>query len=147
MTGRELRPTHTCFDDALGLLEAWAKEEGIPVFREPGLFLVHGIATSPAGEPYAHAWVERAGNAWQAGLLDGVKVYYVQPLGDFMASHRIREHTKYTPREAVEENWSAGHYGPWRPEYAALCGEDKRVLGQSDQMVAVVGRSTAPSSP
>lgn len=54
-----IHPTHTCFDDALELIELLVKEH--PELKEDigeNMLIVHAICLMPDGSPYAHAWVE-----------------------------------------------------------------------------------------
>jgi hypothetical protein len=136
-----LYPTHHCFDDALDFI-------GERVKVDPGLVLtlqlVHAIVLTPreqllpapadvvlppADEPFAHAWVEETINGvpvvWVSGLTaprDGARVFVAIPWVTFYATMRVQQATVYTCREACEENRRSGTYGPWRPEYRALCG-------------------------
>jgi hypothetical protein len=119
-------PTQSCFDDAIEYLEmrvrlnpalAWGKT----------LILVHAIclaAEGPhAGEPFAHAWVEEDGRCGSAGLLDGgERIWMTVAREEWYAAHRVQQSTRYTLRDVWRENQQSGHYGPWRPEYRALCG-------------------------
>ena len=126
-----IRPTHHCFDDALEYLSARLVAD---LAIEPSLRLVHGILLCPgagvgldADQPFAHAWVEevtadRGVIVWQAGVLeDGQKVVFAVAREEFRAAMRVQASTAYTCREACAENARTGMYGPWRPEYQALC--------------------------
>lgn len=133
-----IRPTHSCFDDALDYI-------GHRVTENPGLAhgttlrLVHGIAIVISdvadglvhGEPFAHAWVEEdvADQAepivWQVGILDGARVLFAMPRSAFDRTLKIQASTAYTCREIWIENRRSGTYGPWRPEYLALCRRGK----------------------
>ncbi|HLX21672.1 MAG TPA: hypothetical protein VKR23_16115 [Gaiellaceae bacterium] len=131
-------PTFTCFDDALEFINVRVKQDQRLAFDRT-LTLVHGIAlahTAP-NEPYAHAWVEEGDRCWDAGLVDGQKVYYAVARDEFYAARRIQKTTCYTVRQACLENFRTKHYGPWRAEYAALCGSGRRVLGKIDATVAL----------
>lgn len=129
MNGKNILPTHHCFDDALDFIEERLRRNASALH----LVLVHGIALGPSGphegEPFAHAWVEEDDVAWDCGMLDGQRVYYSLERGEFYASLRIQDFTRYTLREAWQENQRSGHYGPWKAEYAALCGKDRRIMG------------------
>ncbi len=127
-----IRPTGTCFDDALDLIEAWVRNEPHRVVHGT-LRLVHGICLAPdgpkRGTPFAHAWVEElvsggATQIWQSGLLDGQRIAYSMELDEFEAKLRVQKCTRYTLPEAVRENHRTNHYGPWLPEYAELCGSE-----------------------
>lgn len=131
-------PTHHCFDDALDYIESRVKAEPA-LLRSTALILVHGIAIAPngphQGEPYAHAWVEESGECidsgiikGQTGISDGQRVWYRVERDEYYASHQVQQTTRYTVREAWAANFTAGHYGPWEPQYAALCGSG-RIFG------------------
>lgn len=125
----EIRPTHTCFDDALDFIEELLRED--PRRADGPLFLCHAICTGPkTGEPFAHAWVEWEGEAYQDGFAEELgRVRYVMTLDELERELTPRQVTRYTVREAARENHRAGHYGPWRPEYRALCGKgDRRIV-------------------
>lgn len=131
---RVIRPTHTCFDDALEFL-------GQRVTLEPALAhgrtlrLVHGVVVAlvdvggglRAGEPFAHAWLEEivAGELepriWQTGVLDGERVIFCMTLPQFRRQLTVLASTAYSPREIYHENRRSGHYGPWRADYRAFC--------------------------
>lgn len=142
-------PTHTCFDDAL---------EFFSLFFEPGHAravvhthrIVHGkLAGNDAGVPYAHAWVEhraddfervfgsrpRGGGAvWQAGYIDGGRVWWALDMLDFYEGYSVREVHVYTLQEAIDEIIRLGHNGPWDTELHALVakqGEGGRILGRA----------------
>lgn len=121
-------PTHSCFDDSLDFIEARVK---IRIQDADTLVLVHGICTAPDGDRYAHAWVEEAGLVWDSGLLDGVPIYYSCTVEEFTKARGVQQTTRYTVREALRENYRTNMYGPWKPEYLALCqsGGRPRVFG------------------
>lgn len=122
-------PTHTCFDDALEYLAARTKADP-RLAHGRRLLLVHGIAVIPEGQPdagelFAHAWVEDAGYCLTMGLLDGVRVLVRHERADFYRRLRIQQTTTYTVRQAWRENVRSATYGPWKPEYEALCRTSK----------------------
>ena len=125
-------PTHTCFDDALDYLVHRIRADP-SLFSADQLYLVHGIALAPegqhAGEPFAHAWVEEHDKVWQAGILadDGVRIYYAMDRAEFYEKWRIQKSTRYTAKEADEENVRSNHYGPWLEEYRELCGRERTI--------------------
>jgi len=138
-------PTRTCFDDALEYLARRLNEMSRPAFdqlmAEGGLVLVHGICIIPldspeAGERFAHAWVEERRDdgstvVWQdgflecAGELNGQRITYAITREEFQRELQPQRFTRYSPREAWEENRRTGHFGPWLPEYRLLCGRKK----------------------
>lgn len=115
-------PTHTCFDDALDMMASFLDHDPRSVER---LLLVHAICLVPEGpdkdQPFAHAWLEDGEEAWQAGFLDGVKVQFACRVADMVTELRVQHATKYTARQARDENHRSGHYGPWVEKYRALC--------------------------
>jgi len=136
-----LLPTRSCFDDAMGLLEQLVKEDPARA-RGTAVRLVHGILLGPdepaevragvdgvvpAGEPFAHAWVEEdrpdGTLVWTSGLREADRrlVYAAIPREEFLRSMRVQHQTSYTCLEVWCENTRTGHYGPWRPMYRALC--------------------------
>jgi hypothetical protein len=123
-------PTHTCFDDALDWIVLEMKRDRK---RRFDLFLVHGIMQAEDGSLYAHAWVEdeAAGGpfCWDFGLIGDASCAYAVEKSEYYAGRRVQEVTRYTPMEAWRENERTTHYGPWKPEYQALCGGEKRITG------------------
>lgn len=118
--GPVIYPTHTCFDDALEFL---VLGELHSVQRKR---LVHGICLADDDSPYAHAWVELDGDAWQGGLLDGERIYYAMPIAELHERLRVRECTRYAALQAMRQNVATGHYGPWEPKYRELTSDDRR---------------------
>jgi hypothetical protein len=133
----ELQPTHHCFDDAMEYLDARARSDA----SLDMLVLVHGIIIGPSGEPFAHAWIEEGPRVIDAGLLDGERVYYACAREEFYASRTITLTKSYTWRQAATENRRSGHFGPWDPELAALCGQSHAIHG-AVTIRAAVARST-----
>jgi len=122
-------PTHTCFDDALDYIGEVVKTD--PDWAIDRLTLVHAICLAPAGptkdRPFAHAWVEEKRDdcttaVIQSGLLEGDKIYYVWSPEQLAEVLRPQDVTRYTVEQAWRENERTCHYGPWKPDYAALCG-------------------------
>lgn len=122
-----LLPTGHCFDDALDLITERVNESGAAVVDR--LTLVHAICVATDGTRYAHAWVEEDGTAWDAAMLHGRRIYYAVAREEFEAARRVEQTTRYTIAEALAENARTQTYGPWRPEYQALCGRDGRIHG------------------
>jgi hypothetical protein len=125
MTNMTIHPTHHCFDDALEYIVARVKREPA-LARDATLQLVHGIVHFPddqpaAGKLFAHAWVEEHGQVWNAGILDGVGIWYAVERSEWYAAMRVVKTTKYSIRQAYLENLRTRTYGPWAPEYQALC--------------------------
>jgi hypothetical protein len=127
--GSLIFPTHRCFDNAVEFCDrrARARHPSVETLR-----LVHGIILVPRDQPTGltdaepdmrsvHAWVEDGDLVWDAGLLDGVQIEFAVQKAEYYAHYRVQETTVYTMRELLEHNRASGHYGPWRPEYRALC--------------------------
>lgn len=128
MTDRQiLMPTHTCFDDAVEYLMLRVKAD---MASADTLRIVHAIAHSPdgehAGEPFAHAWVEDGDLCWFAGVLDGTRIFVAAARDEFYNELKIHDATYYTLLDAASEEQRTGEYGPWKPQYQALCGRGDR---------------------
>lgn len=127
MRSPAIYPTFTCFDDALEFLGDRVKADPVAAARQ--LMLVHGICLAPEGPkkgtPFAHAWVEEMKPegvvVWQAGILEGQRVLYSVGLQEFTQSFQVQQFTRYTVHQAALENERTCHFGPWIPEYEALC--------------------------
>lgn len=118
---------HTCFTDALEFIERHIKRDPTLV-HDKTFVLVHGILVVPEGEPnaglrHSHAWVEKDGDVWQSGFLDGQKIYFACRRDEFYAEAGIEASTSYTMLDVWIANKSSGHFGPWKPDYQALCRE------------------------
>lgn len=120
-----LFPTHTCFDDALDYCTHRLKMDRRAATK---LTLVHGILMVPDGPKkgtlFAHAWVEERNQVWQDGFLeDGTRVTWSMDRKEFAEKMGLQKETRYTLRQARRENLRTMTYGPWLPEYQALCGK------------------------
>ena len=115
-------PTMTCFNDAIEYIEQVAKEDRLRAMR---LVLVHAIVLMPdgpdEGRQYAHAWVEEGALVWQGGIYLGQRVYFSCLASEYLPHMRVQDSTRYSLLELYIENRKSGHYGPWKPEYQALC--------------------------
>ena len=119
-----IRPTGTCFTDALEFIEKAAAEnpEVFATKRADRIRLVHGICLMPDGRPYSHAWVEELGQVWFSGTIEGVgKVYAETTREAFHHEFQVQEFTAYTMEETLRLNYESGHYGPWEQKYRVLC--------------------------
>lgn len=131
---RNIQPTHRCFDDAVDYIKERISEFPTSAMMK-ALTLVHGIAVGDTGIRYAHAWVEENNVCWDAGILDGHRIWYSVRREEFYKVRHIERFTAYTVREAVEMEQKTGvTCGPWDREYLALCSNKHRVVGQH-QMV------------
>lgn len=135
-------PTHTCFDDALDYIERRVLAHPSIGFGT-SLLLVHGICYRPDDVPFAHGWVEDAGVVWDAGLIEGRRVWFAVNREEYYAKMRITDVTRYTMREVWVENTRSGNYGPWKPEYLALCRGVVHVLHAGR---ALCGRRGTPNT-
>jgi len=126
-----IHPTFSCFDDAIEFLEALAIA-GMPAHKLGQYRLVHAVCVAPDGAKYAHAWVEHRlrKSAWLAGIVEGKRVVYSLRLPELYEIYQPEQMTRYTPREASRENYRTGTQGPWKPEYQALCSDERRVRGE-----------------
>lgn len=125
----DILPTYRCFDDALEFIELRVKETPTLAHHDWAILLVHGICVGDDGTRYAHAWVEEAGKVWDAGLVEGQRLYYAVARAEYYEAKRVEESTRYTLRDVVRENRRSGDYGPWKDAYRALCGKSQRILG------------------
>lgn len=125
-----IRPTHSCFDDALDYLEMRILAEPDPTVLRDRLFVVHAICLAPKGpskgRPFAHAWVEErfdlfACIVWESGALNGERIAYAMEPGAHEAWLSPQQRTRYTLREVRDHNRRTGTYGPWEPQYESLC--------------------------
>lgn len=128
-TTTSLTATNRCFHDAMEFLEQMIARN-VQLVCNSDLTLVHGvILTSPnsshPNHEYAHAWVEFDGQVWDAGLMEGERVYYAMPIAKYYAARRPVEVTRYDVQEALEQAVAAGHSGPWVPEYRAKCSPEQ----------------------
>lgn len=125
LDGEPIYPTHSCFDDALDFIERRIKQDRSSGCR---LILVHAIALAPEGskqgQPFAHAWVEEGDLVWQDGIVNGNRVTYCTARDEYLRVMRIQESTRYTVPQLLRENARTGTYGPWEPQYIALCNEN-----------------------
>lgn len=135
-------PTHSCFDDALEFINYVALE-----YRDEDtsmISLVHGIVRGDDGNNYAHGWVEDSSTrlAIFAGVLKGEKIYFYTPIEEFYTKNRVKETTKYTIKEAIENNIRTIHFGPWEPKYVALCGGGgyHTVIGGGEMRLGTIGK-------
>lgn len=143
-----IAPTHTCFDDALDWFEQVINPRTVTPFTLDTFRVVHGVCQAAGSVQYAHAWVEQSGCdacyradvgeelvppmlAWQAGMMGGLRVYFGIERSAYYETYRVQRATLYSLGAVVELNRSSGHYGPWEPEYVALCQQhsEGRVFG------------------
>jgi hypothetical protein len=108
----EIRPTHSCFDDAIEFFEL------VDLDKADAFRIVHGLCYSVLG-PYAHAWVEEGDRVWQG--MPGRRWFAVDRVW-FYAAYNVVERTVYTVLEAAKLNRDSGHYGPWDPRYRKHTG-------------------------
>jgi hypothetical protein len=127
--GRVVYPTGRCFDDTLDYLDT-LYFAGAPSEVVLAHFVVHAICIWPgdqpgtehrAGEQFAHAWIEYGTHVIQSGIMDCSRCWYALDRSEFYQHLQVQQATRYTAREAIIENARTNHYGPWLPEYEALC--------------------------
>lgn len=123
---RNIYPTHTCFDDALDMLEEAVIAHPDCVFTDE-FKVVHAICLMKGSdERYAHAWLEYLGKqVWFRGYLDGKLETFAADIKEYYEDARVQEFTKYTPREVNELNKKFVTYGPWEEKYLRLCRDKK----------------------
>jgi hypothetical protein len=122
-----VHPTGTCFDDVLDQQDHVYRTNHALAMRQS---IVHGICLIPEGQleqgkPYAHAWVEDdiEDRVYQSGLLNGTKIWWGIDRAEYYQLMRVQKFTVYTFHEALWLNYQTNHFGPWVPEYIALCRE------------------------
>lgn len=127
--GQTIFPTNTCFDDTLDFIDA-LYFSGVPKQALRNLFVVHAICLWPghqpgtehrAGERFAHGWIERGKFVIQCGIIDEERRWYALERESFYQHMRVQRMTRYSTEEALRENFRTNSYGPWLPEYLALC--------------------------
>ena len=122
-----IRPTHSCFDDALDLLEAFGAKH---LVANPNRYTVVHAICSIGGSRFAHAWVEDAQDGlvriWQGGIVETARIFYVTDRSKM--PFVIEREWRYSVGEALRLNHRTNHYGPWEKEVAAWCGN--RVVGE-----------------
>lgn len=118
--GISIYPTHTCFDDAVGIMAIILNRNGIQVAEQ--IKIVHAII-APYGEKISHAWIEYKGRAYFMGFIEGKKRRVMAPIAPYEAGLNIVHVTRYTIDEAVAEELRTGMKGPWVPEYRELCAD------------------------
>lgn len=123
-------PTFECFTDSMEFIEHIAME--CPEIGEQ-FILVHAICTAEIGRDFSHSWVEDTKNqvAIFCGIYMDQKTYFAAPLENFFRGYSVKESTRYTVAEAIQNNLRTVHFGPWEEKYQALCrnGEPNPVLG------------------
>lgn len=124
-------PTFDCFTDAMEFSDYIARDHPEAINT---VILVHAIClSSEDGREYAHAWVEdiELKKVIFCGIYMKQKVYLTASLEDFFEVYKVKETTRYTMSEALEQNLATGNFGPWEEKYSALCnnGEGHLILG------------------
>jgi hypothetical protein len=122
-TENTIYPTNTCFDDALDLIASILKAHPHAAYTDE-FVLVHAICVHPDdGHDFSHAWVEDnpRGRVLAMGIYKGERIMVIEERPKFYAELKPKDVTKYTPREAWQENKRTMHYGPWKEQYLKLC--------------------------
>jgi hypothetical protein len=111
-----LRPTQTCFDDALDFHAA------VPSDKRGRYVVVHGICVRD-GVRFAHAWVEmtNSNHVVEGALLGDARVYRAMTRAEFAERYTVERCTRYTFAQWDKLNRIHNHFGPWDPEYRSLC--------------------------
>jgi len=123
----DILPTNTCFDDALDFItEVISANIDIKDELLKSLILVHAVCIHPDGYPYAHAWVEDRGKCIFKGIFNGKADYFAADQKEYYKDTKVIEVTKYTIMQAAALNAKHNTFGPWKPDYLALCSDKKR---------------------
>jgi len=115
-------PTYDCFTDSMEFIDHIARNCPEAIDQ---MILVHAICiSSNEGREYAHSWVEdtKSEAAIFCGIFMDQKTYLAAPLVEFFKTYTVKESTRYTVMEAINENLRTVNYGPWEEKYIALCG-------------------------
>jgi hypothetical protein len=121
----KILPTGTCFDDALFVWSIFTKNS-----RAIPSVLVHGICLHKNGDPYAHAWVEKADLCIFSGIMMGEKMAFEVPQPDFYEYFRVTDDvTKYELADFLQfEDLHTRKAGPWEKRYIVLTTDGKESL-------------------
>lgn len=121
----DLRPTHTCFDDAPDLVVAELKEGNRDIARA---LIVHGICLAPDKRAFSHCWLEFDGHVVETYLCDNDRVHLAYPIALWRERFQPQYEVRYSLAEWFKLNHDSGHYGPWDPRVKALITD-----GSSDE--------------
>lgn len=142
-TPPSIRPTNTCFDDALDFLEALCQTPDMTIELLRQYVVVHGVCLHPPDhpkrdEPFAHAWVECGvrDSVLQGAIVDGEPTMYEMPFSLFWARFRPQKLTRYSVDEAIALNHQTGHYGPWNEDYTRFCKDGDAPIRQHESRFA-----------
>lgn len=121
-------PTHTCFDDAWEFLESLGRKVWSGRY-----VMVHAIVeqVDVVATPQAHAWIfdQEENVVIERFLVEGVPVFIRQTQSEHATHLRVLDERWYSVREALEENYRTGHYGPWEEKFRQYCGNYKKKEG------------------
>lgn len=124
-----LNPTHTCFDDAVEMIEEFLRTRR---FLPGDLFLIHAIVAPDGMKDSSHAWVETKNDtAFFNAILKNQKVIVECRASEYRKELNVKASTSYSVKEALDMNKLHGTYGPWKKEYIALCRIAKTLKGDS----------------
>ena len=119
----DIRPTGTCFDDALDVaLEALKEKKNVSKFR-----IVHGLVTVKGDdEPFAHCWMIDDKTYMQLGIdqnNERVMIHFTKE--DFESVYTIHDETRYTIPELMHEGWKSPlkNSGPYKQKYLEKCSD------------------------
>jgi hypothetical protein len=143
-------PTHTCFDDAIEIMEAIVKVDPSICFGND-LLLVHAVGLKADGKRFSHAWLEMDGMAIFRGIVDGKRMELSAPRRQYYHSLKLQQLTRYNCRQVRDENIKSGHFGPWIEPYISLCRDpDKNPTYQKKNeqttMPLPCGQNSAPGT-
>lgn len=124
-----LKPTGTCFDDALDYLAVMCRDQlGRQITPEMTedweMRLCHGILQRQDGTRYAHAWVEDEKRKLCFDFRmkrPGKTVIIEVNMETFYAAFDVEQVSSYTIVEALTLNHKYENYGPWELYYLKLC--------------------------
>jgi len=113
-----VKPSGTAFDDALDYFVL------VPPQLRAEHYVVHAICEI-RGKRFAHAWVEYMQGStlyrFEGVLVDGARGYRCHRPEAFEKLFSVEQSTRYTFAEVLALNERHNNFGPWLPEYLALC--------------------------
>jgi hypothetical protein len=139
-------PTFECFSDGMEFIDHIAR---LCPEKINDISLVHAICTADDGTEYSHGWVEDGKQeiCIFCGVYMDEKIYFAARFEDFFKGYKVKEFTRYSVWEALQNNVRTINYGPWEEKYIALCGKGGTIVGGGMmQNVGVIGSLPKPTT-
>lgn len=117
-----LYPTHTCFDDAIEIIEFFCKSNPALIKME-SISLIHAVIHPPKYDIHAHAWIEwHFRNAiFQKNVYQGEKIITEFHRDTYWQNSRVLIYRKYSMKDVARLNKESGTYGPWDEVFKKYC--------------------------